>query len=654
LGKLILYIVFILLLFPLELKGQDPDSLIQSLQKETNDTIRIKAFIKIVKFYNSKEPIKALPYALSLVKLAEKVNNEKFLTASYNQLGITYYYLGNTNQSAELFLKVLKTNEKNNDSLGISRSLNNIGLAYQDDNAYTKSLEYFKQSLDIKLKIKDYPTLWTTYMNIGLSYNSLKEYDKALINYLSGLDAWKTLKRDKNEDYASIISDIGVLYQITDSLTKAEKYLNEAVPYFEKSNTTYRVAKTLLNLAVVNRKRGDNATAQNYLDRSIKLILKSGAYSILPDYYLELSNIEKSEGNINKAFDYYKKQQALRDSINQKQSLTEMNRVQEMYKIEKQEAETLVLKKEIELGDEKLVKSRLVTGGVIILLIFVLIFSVYLLKNINRWKIANRKLKDQQYTIEKANDALQQHRDELQLQANELKRLNADKDRFMTILGHDLKSPFNILLGLSELLTDNIQTAGIGEIEDIASNLNKTARNTYNLLEDILLWTRAQTGKIPYKPGELKFADLFKNINEVLGPAANAKGITINSSVPDNINIYADQDMIKTVLRNLVSNAIKFTCKSGTINISITRQESDQIISVSDNGIGIEPDNLSRLFKSSEFLTTAGTDHESGTGLGLLLCKEFVEIHSGRIWVESVYGKGSEFKFTLPALSPGA
>jgi signal transduction histidine kinase len=650
LGKLIIYFAIISFLFSFELRSQDTDSLIHSLPKETNDTVRIKAFIKIVKFYNSKEPIKALPYALSLVKLAEKVNNEKFLSASYNQLGITYYYLGITNQSAELFLKVLKVNEKNNDSLGISRSLNNIGLAYQDDNAFEKSLEYFKQSLDIKLKIKDYPTLWTTYMNIGLSCNSLKEYDKALINYLSGLAAWENLKKDKNEDYASIISDIGVLYQITDSLTKAEKYLNEAVPYFEKSNTTYRVAKTLLNLAIVYRKRGDNTTAQNYLDRSIKLILKSGAYSILPDYYLELSNIEKSKGNIIKAFEYYKKQQTLRDSISIQQNLADMNRVQEMYKIEKHEAETLVLKKEIELGDERLLKSRLVTGGAIILLIFVIFFSVYLLKNISRWRIANNKLKDQQNTIGKANEALQRQRDELQILADELKRLNSDKDRFMTILGHDLKSPFNILLGLSELLTDSIRTTDIGEIEDIATNLNKTARNTYSLLEDILLWTRVQTGKIPFKPKELKFDDLLRNTKEVLVPAANAKSITINSFVRDEINIYADPDMIKTVLRNLVSNAIKFTNKSGTINIGIVMENSDQIISVSDNGIGIKPDNLSRLFKSSEFLTTAGTEHEAGTGLGLLLCKEFVEIHGGRIWVESEFGKGSEFKFALPSV----
>jgi len=650
-GKLILLFSFFLSFFQFELKSQNADSLIRSLNKETNDTIRIKAYIKIVKFYNSKEPIKALPYAISLTRLAEKVKIEKFLAASYNQLGITYYFLGNTNQAAELFLKVLKVNEKNSDSLGISRSLNNIGLAYHDEKAYSKSLEYYKQSLDIKLKIKDYTTLWTTYMNIGLSYSSLNEYDNALNNYFSGLDAWKILKEEKNESYASIMSEIGILYEITNSLDKADKFLNEAVTYFEKSKTSYRVANTLLHLAIVNRKKGNNVIAQNYLNQSLKLINESGAFPILPDYYLELSNIEESKGNIQKAFDYYKKQQVLKDSLNKEQNLKEMNQMQEMYKIEKQEAETIALKKEIELGEEKLIRNKIVTIGVIVLLILVLVFSIYLLKNLNRWKIANNKLRDQQNIISNANEALQQQKDELQILANELKRLNADKDRFMSILGHDLKSPFNTFLGLSEILTENIHVFGIAEIEDIVITLNKTARSTYNLLEDILLWTRSQSGKIPFKPRDLKLTDICKDIFEILNPVANAKNISINYKVADEIIIYADPDMLKTVLRNLVSNAIKFTNNNGSINIKTGHTDSILTISVSDNGIGIGPDNLTKLFKNSEIFTTPGTANETGTGLGLLLCKEFVEKHGGKIWVESEFGKGSEFKFTLPVLT---
>ena len=228
-----------------------------------------------------------------------------------------------------------------------------------------------------------------------------------------------------------------------------------------------------------------------------------------------------------------------------------------------------------------------------------------------------------------------------------LLQLNADKDRFISILGHDLKTPFSNILGLSEILTGEINSLNKEDITDIARNINKSAQITNKLLEDILMWARTQQGKIPYKPQILDFRDICIDILEILSSNANAKNITINYSAPDNINIYADIDMLKTVIRNLVSNAIKFTNNGGAININ-SEQNSKTTISVSDNGIGLAPDSLTKLFDISEFLTTKGTEGETGTGLGLLLCKEFVEKHGGKIWVDSEVGKGSDFKFTLP------
>ena len=230
----------------------------------------------------------------------------------------------------------------------------------------------------------------------------------------------------------------------------------------------------------------------------------------------------------------------------------------------------------------------------------------------------------------------------------ELLQLNLDKDRFISILGHDLKSPFNNLLGLSEVLTEEITSLKTEEIEDIAKDIHKSAKIANKLLDDILMWARTQQGKIPFKPQILSFKDIFKDTLEILSPNANAKNITINYSATDEINVFADIDMIKTVLRNLVSNAIKFTNNGGTININAKQIDSNITISVSDNGIGIPPDNLTKLFDISQVLTTTGTAKETGTGLGLLLCKEFVEKHGGKIWVESEVGKGSDFKFTLP------
>jgi signal transduction histidine kinase len=240
---------------------------------------------------------------------------------------------------------------------------------------------------------------------------------------------------------------------------------------------------------------------------------------------------------------------------------------------------------------------------------------------------------------------------ELIITNNELKQLiqlNTDKNLFISILAHDLRSPFNALLGLSELLKENIQRYDIAEIENLVNLINKSAQNTYNLLEDLLKWTRAQSGNIPFKPQNQSFTDICKNILEILNPILESKNITVNYNPSDAINVFADVDMLKTVLRNLVSNAVKFTNKNGKIDITAVENSGYVTVTIADNGIGIMPDDLTKLFDITQIHTTKGTEEETGTGLGLLLCKEFIEKHGGKIWVESEAGKGSKFKFTLP------
>lgn len=232
-----------------------------------------------------------------------------------------------------------------------------------------------------------------------------------------------------------------------------------------------------------------------------------------------------------------------------------------------------------------------------------------------------------------------------------LKELNISKDRFISILAHDLKSPFNGILGFLSLLTEDIHKYSIDEVEKIIKLINTSANNTYNLLEEILTWARAQSGKTPFNPQKHNISTICETIFDNLNLTAATKNITIDYSTLKDTHIYADKDMIHAVLRNLVSNAIKFTNYGGTINIYAKQHNSTIEITVSDTGIGIPPNTTSKLFDASHKISTNGTANEKGTGLGLLLCKEFVEKHDGKIWVKSSVGKGSDFKFTVPSAS---
>lgn len=241
---------------------------------------------------------------------------------------------------------------------------------------------------------------------------------------------------------------------------------------------------------------------------------------------------------------------------------------------------------------------------------------------------------------------LQEKNMEIMAQRNELTKLNSDKDRFIAILAHDLRGPFNGFMGLSELLKNNISLYDQKKIESMAILINKSARNSYNLLEDLLKWT--QSGKLPYGPQQLNLTNICAGIIETINPLAGEKNIALNNFVAEGITIFADVNMLKTVLRNLISNAIKFTKSGGKINIYSAQDQLNITITVSDNGVGIDIETLNKLFDISQKFTLKGTANEKGSGLGLLLCKEFVEKHGGKIWAESEEGKGSHFKFSLP------
>lgn len=230
----------------------------------------------------------------------------------------------------------------------------------------------------------------------------------------------------------------------------------------------------------------------------------------------------------------------------------------------------------------------------------------------------------------------------------ELQRLSDDKDILMSILAHDLITPFNSMLGFLDLLSENLREYDVHTLGNYISIVNNSAKGAFNLLNDILLWTRSQSGAIPFEPKIFNLKSSIDEVTEFLKPNANTKNITINIDESDKTVVFADVDMLNTILRNLISNAIKFTDLGGIVNISSERTESDILVTISDNGIGIAPNILPRLFDTTKLYSTRGTANEKGTGFGLMLCKKFLEEHGGEIWAESELGRGSKFKFTLP------
>ena len=234
-------------------------------------------------------------------------------------------------------------------------------------------------------------------------------------------------------------------------------------------------------------------------------------------------------------------------------------------------------------------------------------------------------------------------------QNQQLYELNASKDKFFSIIAHDLRSPFNGILGLTQIMAEELPSLTMEEIQEIAVDLKSSATNLFRLLENLLQWARMQQGLTTLYLEVLPLFTTASDSVEMILDSAKVKEISITYDIDKDLKIFADKNSFQTIMRNLVSNAIKFTNKGGNISISaIPNAEGLIQISIKDTGIGISPEMVGDLFRIDVKTGRRGTDGESSTGLGLLLCKEFVEKHGGKIWVESEEGKGSNFCFTMP------
>ncbi|MBU4486528.1 MAG: tetratricopeptide repeat-containing sensor histidine kinase [Candidatus Delongbacteria bacterium] len=240
---------------------------------------------------------------------------------------------------------------------------------------------------------------------------------------------------------------------------------------------------------------------------------------------------------------------------------------------------------------------------------------------------------------------------ELKKSRTELMKSNSSKDKFFNIITHDLKNPFSILYTTSELLTTYYDELGTKKQKEYINTINVSAKHLLKLIENLLEWSRTQSGMRQFNPVEFNLTENLENCIDLLRPNADIKNISVNVSAEKDIVLRADKNMIKTVIRNFITNAIKFTKQGGEILVTAEIIDNSKLIfTVIDNGIGIKKKDLSKLFVIDKHFVTNGTANEKGTGIGLLLCKEFIEKHNGKVFVESKYRKGSVFGFEIPII----
>ncbi len=524
------------------------------------------------------------------------IENDKELSALIlNDLGKLSVLMNNTRRGFELYQRVLLM-ENEIDERQIAQTLYNMGQLYIQEKQYTKALEEHKKALKLIRAFRDRKLEALSLNDIGHLYWQMKNQARSLANHVAALE---------------------IRQELQDPVGTAESYNNIAAIYYYQQKYPRAIAN--LNIAL---KLGLEAQAKHKIKNSYK--------------YLSLSN--KALGQYKEALDYQDLHLAMNEFIQNEKDEHQLLEIQNRYVIDKTETQIAGLEKQREIKELELSKEKRYSSFLFILISFGLVVGMlvlygYFIKRRSNMvlKVANKKVSDQN---------------------TELNELNATKDKFFSIISHDLKGPLNSLSSFSNLLINYTESLSPEEIKALATDLDKSIKNLFSLLENLLEWSRSQTGKIEFQPENFDLAELLEENKTLLEVQAGNKNIQLTNTNQEPIEIHANKNSINTVIRNLISNSIKFTPEGGSITLSSTIKPGSVQVSVKDTGVGMSKEVIEKLFRIDTKHSTKGTAEEKGTGLGLILCKDFVEKNGGTIWVESELEKGSTFSFSLPFPTP--
>ena len=630
---------FYLSLWPVR-SHSDPviDSLFNQLEN-AHDTVKIDLFNQLSQIYWQRSFDTSLLLADYAVTLAREVNDPVRLGTSLNMKGNAFYLLSNFTKGLEFYQEALHIREELGDSNEIAKTYNNIGAIHLHLQNYNQARDYFERALLIYKGIGDDEVIFSLTNNIGAVHNQLEEYEKA---YEYFLEAYEIVEYMNDEPRILIaLNNLGEVAGSLENYDQALEYFLEAERRCEAAGDIRMKAIVSLNIGSIYMLTGHPDKGLPYLNEALKNANIVNSIQIKRDVYNNLFEFYQGKKDYNRALEYHMLYSDARDSVSSQESRLRVAELELQYNAKSFQSEIEILRRDNEIKRLRITWISISLGSLV--LVFILL-SVVLYINANR----NRIKKEITNLLQEKNRELEAANKKLVESEHNLKDLNATKDKFFSIIGHDLRNPLNALIGFSELIAANSREFSKEDIHRYSVIINESAKNIHQLIENLLNWSRAQTGNIDFSPAHIPLSDFVSEIHKVLKINADNKNIRIDIDIPETIKVFADKNLLSTILRNLISNAVKFTTEGGKVFITAEEDNGKILVSVTDTGIGMNQEQVDLLFTLGTSKSTPGTTKEQGTGLGLILCKEFIEMHDGEIWAESEQGKGSTFKFTIP------
>lgn len=654
------------------------DSLEQVLANEKNDSTRLVLLIQLSAQAEFSDYRRARSYSDKAMEVAKRINNTWAQGKMLFRLATLETLEGDYSEALKYDMRYLALYSQTSDSSSLAQALNDVGSDYRDLGEYQEAYDYLSQGYSLvkrmsKRNHQDSLILAIILHNMGSVFTQLEQFDIAL-GYLAASEKISEQIGDP-EGPAYTYNEKGELFLKKKDFEQSEKFLKEALREARKLKISLLIPIVHLHMADLWQARKDYRLSLVYYDSVIleqtvvnnrfglaesglgkgSLLMMSGQYedalrlyqnslsdaqnlnarNLQLECYQKLADLYEAKKDFKQSLFYLKQENTLRDQIFNQGELERLIQSQIRFNLDEKDIQIAALSEARSLQANELRRQELVRNILVIVvaLVVILLFSVY--------RSAHRR--------KRINDLLIQHQEDMKRRSQELEQLNEVKDKFFSIISHDLRSPMNSLGATLELLTQ--QTLSPGEFAELSKDLRVQFDHTRTLINNLLNWTLVQMDKLKIQPEKVVLQRKVEESFEALGYLYD-KSITMQNLVDAKVMVYADPNIINLVLRNLILNAIKFTKRGGKISVSAESKYNEVVVSVSDNGIGILPEYRESIFKKTSGYSTRGTANEKGTGLGLILCKEFVEKNGGRIWFETEVGVGTTFYFSLPKDAP--
>jgi len=608
------------------LQRGDPDNLLPSLYKSKGRIYALKMVTERSIFYYRKAYDEFI-----------KLENYHQIGECALSIGNLYYEVANFGEAYYFFMQSLTASEREGNQLNIANAEINLGNVSEDMGRLSDAEKHYQNGYEIYHELGLATEECGALGNIGMILYNKTQYDSALTFFFQVMEKLNPDSLNSAVQHSilsGVYNNTALTYSELGEQRLALDYFRKGLGLARRANDESTEATVYINLGSLFGEMGRMDSALFYLHRALQIAEKRGYLSVTLETFEELAKLHAGTGSYGPAYNWQVRYDTLYKSLFNEDQSARISRLRAMYEQEISEKEISQLQSESQV-------QKMLNKVFIIFIVVIVALVIIIAVNLKSKKRTNQMLAERNMQI---SNALQQLSDS----ETELQKLNMSKDRIFSVVAHDLRNPVAAVTGFSELLYDNFDEFPVETQKEYLLQVLQGTQRIQNLLENLLIWARAQMKAVKYQPELLKVRSLVEDCVKEMKANLDHKKVDCLVNISQTCVVYADKAMIHTVLRNLIINAVKFSFPGSKIRINSESVENYCSISISDEGIGIQPEIQEKLFKSNEVVSTPGTTGESGSGLGLVICKEFLERNKGAIRVESEPGNGSVFIIELP------